>query len=89
VEKKLMGAKVKYRNPIKYLGCLPQDNHLYSKHVSHMIYPIGFMTGNWFEINKVSGDYFDFKGSSRKEIIPFTTKLFPKSDWEWDFSNAT
>ena len=85
---KLLGAKVRYINPIAYLGCLPQNCYLYSKQIAAMSYPIGFMTGNWFEINKVSDDYFDFKGSKRVGIIPFKKEQFPDKDWEWDFSNA-
>lgn len=82
---KLLGAKVRYKNPKTYLGVNPKDSILYKRQVDNMSYPIGFMTGDWFEVDKISGEFFDFKGSNRVGIIPFTIKQFSDDNWEWKF----
>lgn len=82
----LLGAKVRYKNPEKYFGQNPKDSRWYKRPIGGQAYPYGFMTGDWFTVNRVSGEFFGFEGTS-SSAMPYTIKEFSDDNWEWDFSN--
>lgn len=82
------GDKVRYK--IENEISIERDSLIrLSKKFQHKhVYPYSYKSGEWFVVNRVSGDMFDFEGAEKYRIgiIPFTLSLFPNDEWEWDIS---